>query len=173
MPVWLLSGFLSFPKPSSSIFWILPFRETCHHPWTGQCLPASSTTPARPHVLSGGLSALAGQTCPQGSGPWLGRGVWPLPGRQAGPHPSPSSPCQPQLLTRPQAPRRPSPYCPQPVGAWGWKSGPAQPFSNERQPHRPLCGVLNLLTLPSCLPSAEHCPCHSCHKGPLFPFIFY
>lgn len=74
--------------------------------------PASSP----PHVLNGGLSTLIEQTCPQGSGPWRGHSVWPLPSRQAGPHPSPSLPCQPQLLTSPLAPRRPSPRCPHTAG---------------------------------------------------------
>lgn len=57
------------------------------------CLPAPPHLLPAP-VLNGGLSAFR-QTYPQGSGPWLGHSVWPLPSRQAGPHPSPSSPANP------------------------------------------------------------------------------
>lgn len=171
MPVWLSLCFLSFLKQSSSIFWILPFPRDLLPPLERTlCLPSSSP----PHVLNGGLSTLTEQTCPQGSGPWLRHSVWPLPGRQAGPHPSPSLPCQPQLLTGPLAPKRPSPRCPHTAGGCGWRSGPARSFSGERPPHKPLCGVVELL--------AQLCPPPSVvqntalvtptTKGPYFPSSF-
>lgn len=135
------------------------------------CLPAPPHPLPAP-VLNGGLSALQGRRAHRAPGHGSGAvcGLC-LAGRldlSPAPRPLPTP-----AADRALGPRRPSPCCPHSIGGRGWKSGPAQPFSNERPPHRPLCGVIKLLALPSSLPGTEHCPCHSYHKGPLCPFIFY
>lgn len=85
-----------------------------------------------------GLSALAQQTCPQGSGPRLGRSVWPPPGVEAGSRPRPFPPGQPQLLTEPSwAPDSGEtlPTLPSPCGGWG--GGQAGGGGPEARGHLP------------------------------------
>lgn len=112
----VLSGFCCFflPEAIKQRFLDSFLPEDLLPPPEGTlCLPASSPTAPGPCAE---WRAVCPSDVPTGLGPWLGHSVWPLPSRQAGPHPNPSSPCQPQLLTGPLAPRRPSPCCPHPVG---------------------------------------------------------
>ena len=92
MPVWFWLYFFFLPEamkrrvldyslPS------LPWGRWPHFPPPPP--PPLPCAPGRSGVLNGGLSALAGWTCPRGSGPWRGHSVWPLPSRQAGLTPAP------------------------------------------------------------------------------------
>lgn len=57
----------------------------------------------------------------------------------------PLFPRQPQLLTEPLSPGRPSPHCRHPAGGWGRRSGLSQPSRAEKPLPRPVCGVIKLL----------------------------
>lgn len=121
-----------------------------------------------------GCPPLQGRHARRAGGHGLGAVCGLMPGRQAGPRSRPSLPCQPQLLTVPLAPGRRTQCRPHPAGGWGWRSELAQPFSGERPPHRPLCGVVQLLaqlrTPPSLIQNTALVPVTT--KGPYFPSSF-
>lgn len=132
-----LAVFFSFPRQSSGIFWILPF------------LPC-------PGRGGGGHHACRLHPCPCALASWgvewravrpgrvdVPAGLRAMAGRRTSSQPL--FPRQPQLLTEPLSPGRPSPRCRHPAGGWGRRSGLSQPSRAEKPPPRPFCGVIKLL----------------------------
>lgn len=132
-----LAVFFSFPRQSSGIFWILPF------------LPC-------PGRGGGGHHACRLHPCPCAVASWgvewravrpgrvdVPAGLRAMAGRRTSSQPL--FPRQPQLLTEPLSPGRPSPHCRHPAGGWGRRSGLSQPSRAEKPLPRPVCGVIKLL----------------------------